>query len=380
MAKLQGDDRPTYILNYPRWVRWSRTGAVLLLVAVALARWVLAWAQFLRPAIEVMSHPAWGTPDGSRMLVDTLAAQPLRPLVSANLSLVLVAGAIACLYHILPDMSLADDGLAVHTLLGWQVVPWTAVRVVRIVSFEKKGRRLILVQGQWARWSPWPRLVSVCLGAGLAPGLFFTSAIRDFKPLMLRLYQEVSRAVPDALFDDEFVSPSALLVAEPTPTLATLADQARDEGWPLAVSAQAMGAVAAGLVSVQLLILLLEGDLWWKSLAIVILCGIEWFIGALYLYALAEFLPGSVEFREVALLYPLPQIPRALLAVPMAMLVAAGAQFLAAMLGMAAVLWAVMLTALLVQQIYRLESIQPATIGGLFQALFQFLILAVALA
>jgi hypothetical protein len=99
----------------------------------------------------------------------------------------------------------------------------------------------------------------------------------------------VSKAVPGALFDDEFMSPSALMILEPMPTLSTLVTQVHGEGWPLAVSAQVMGAVAAGLILVQVLILLLEGDLWWKPLAIVALCGLEWLIGSLYLYALAEF-------------------------------------------------------------------------------------------
>jgi hypothetical protein len=139
-----------------------------------------------------------------------------------------------------------------------------------------------------------------------------------------------------------------------------------------------MAGVAGGLVLVQVLILMLVGGTWWKPLALVGLCALEWGIGALYLYALAEVFPGQLELREGALLYPLAQIPRALLAVPMAMIVAAGVPFLAAMLGLAGVLWAVVLTALLVQQIYRLESILPAMIGGALQALFQFIILAIA--
>ncbi len=382
MARLQGDEagtssKPTYILSYPRWVRWSRTGGVLLLAGLALLRWVVTWVRFLQPAIQAARSSGGAFSESGQILVETLAAQPLLPLLSAHLALLMVAGAIAFAYHIFPDLSLTDDGLAVRILTGWQVIPWTTVKVVRIVTFEKPQRHLVLVQGSWARWSPWPRLVSVCLGAGFAPGLFFTSALRDFEPLMFRLYQEVKKAVPDAVFDDEFISPTALLVAEPVSTLGMLVDQARDEGWPLNVSAQVMAAVPAGLVVLQLLLLIWQEDTWWEPLAIVCLCGIEWLIGAFYLYALAEIFPGLVEFREAALLYPLPQIPRALLAVPMAMLVAAGAPFLAAMLGLGSVLWAVILTAFLVQQLYGLKSILPAIIGGAFQALYQFLVLAI---
>jgi len=380
MAKPQEEDHPTYILSYARRVRWSRSGAVLALVILVLVRWVLAWISFLRPVIEVMSGTAWGTSEGSRLLAETLAAQPLRPLLSAHLSLLFVAGAIAFLYDLLPDLALTDEGLAARTVFGWRVIPWAAITVVRIVSFAEKDRHLVLAQGTWARWSPWPRLVSMCLGAGFAPGVPFTSAIRDFEPLMLRLYREVKQAVPEALFDDEFLSPSALLVVEPGPTLTSLAEQARRESWPLAVSAQAMGSVAAGLILVQVLIWILQGDAWWKPLAIVALCGIEWLIGALYLYALTEFYPALIEFGEAALLYPLVQIPRALLALPMAMLVAAGVPFLAAMVGLMSVLWAVILTALLVQQIYSLKSILPTMIGGTLQALFQFLVLAAVFA
>ena len=379
MAKLQGDNLPTYVLSYSRRVSLIRTGAVILLVGIALGRWVLAWISFLRPAIDVMSRTAWGTSEGSRLLFDTVAAQPLRPLVAAHIGILLTAGALAFIYAALPNLSIDDEGLAVHTLTGWHVIPWAAVTVVRIQSFAESDRRLVLVQGNWTKWSPWPRLVSSCLGAGFAPGVLFTSDIRDFKPLILRLYQEVSSASPEALFDNEFASPSALIVQEPSPTLDLLVEQAQGEGWPMSVSAQAMSAVPAGLVLVALLILILYGGNWWEPLAVIALCEFEWLIGTFYLYALAEFLPGEIEFQDAALLYPLPQIPRALLAIPMAMLVAAGAPFLAAMVGLAGVLWAVILTAFLVRHMFRLRSILPAVIGGIFQALFQFLVLALVL-
>lgn len=375
-ATKEDGERPSYVLSYSRRLRLARLAGALVLVAGAVVNWALAWIRFLEPVIDALRTMApaagWG-----RVLLDALAAQPLRPLVAAHLSLLLTAGALAVLYAFLPDLALADEGLAVRTWRGWRVVPWHTVRAVRIMSFAEKERRLVLVQGIWTRWSPWPRLMSAVLGAGWAPGLFFTSAIRDFKPLMLRLYQEVRGASPDALFDDQFLSPTAALVIEPVPTLAGLADQAREEGWPWDLSLQAMAAVPGGLILVQLLLLLLRGGAWWKPLAIAGLSGVEWIMGALYLYALAEILPGSTEFREGALLYPMPQIPRALLALPMAMLVSAGLFFPAAVLGLGGVLWAVTLTALLVQQMYRLPSILPAMVGGAFQAVFQFLILAI---
>jgi hypothetical protein len=378
MTKSPADEQTTYVLSYPRPVRLARFAAAALLVGGALVTWVLAWVRFLTPVVRAVqaAGPAasWG-----RILLDALAAQPLRPLVAAHLGLLLTAGALAFLRALLPDLALTEGGLAVGALRRWRVVPWTSVRTVRIMSFLKKDRRLVLVQGNWTRWSPWPRLVSASLGAGFDPGILFTSAIRDFKPLMLRLYQEIDRVVPDALFDDQFVSPSAALVVEPLPTLEALADQAREDGWPLDLSIQAMTAVAAGLVLVQLLILVLSGGIWWRPLAIVALCGLEWLIGTLYLYALAEILPGAIEFREAALLYPLPQIPRALLALPMAMLISASLFFPAALVGLAGIIWSVMLTALLVQQLYRLKSLLPAMAGGAFQALFQFLVLAVVL-
>jgi len=376
MTKLQGDNRPSYILNYSRWVPIIRTGAAILLAGVALGSLIMAWVKFLRPVIDVMSQTSWGTPEGSRLLLDTVAAQPLRPLVSAHVGLLLMIGALAFIYTALPNLTIVDNGLAARTLTGWHVIPWSTITVVRIQSFAESDRRLVLIQGTWSRWSPWPRLVSACLGAGFAPGLLLTSDIRDFKPLILRLYQEVKSASPDALFDDEFVSPSALLVTEPTPTLDTLVTQAQGEGWPMSVSAQAMAAVPVGLVLVQILTLILQGDLWWKPVVIIALCAFEWPIGSAYLYALAEFFPGDIGFREAALLYPLPQIPRALLALPMAMLVGVGLPFLAAMIGLAGVLWAVILTAFLVRRIFLVRSIVPVAIGGAFQALFQFLVLA----
>lgn len=375
MIRLQADDRPTYILSYPRAVRWAKRGAILVLVAIALVNWGLAWLDFFQPVAQA----ARVAPLTITRFLEILAAQPLRPLLSAHLSLALVAGAVALIYHVLPDLSLSDQGLAVRTALGWRVIPWASVTTVRIVPFEESKRRLVLMQGTWTRWSPWPRLVSMCLGAGFEPGLLFTTDIRDFKPFMRRLYDEVHGAAPEALFDPEFFSLPARMVTEPVPTLEILVGQARDEGWPLSLSAQAMGAVAAGLVLVQLLVLLLFGGDWWKPILIVALCQVEWLIGAFYLFALAEFFPVHIELEESAMLYPMAQVPRALLAVPMVMLVAAGVPLAAGILGMVGVVWAVVLTAFLVQQVYHLETLLLALVGGAFQVMFQFIILGLAL-
>ena len=376
--KQETKQKPSYVVTYPRSIRLIRTAAVLLLAGAAVAGWVLAWMDFLDPVIQTVKiidpSTAWG-----RVVIDVLARQPLRPLVSAHISLLLTAWVISFVYALLPDLALDDEGLMLRTPRGWRVVPWAKVRVVRIMSFEEEDRHLVLVQGTWTRWSPWPRLVSILFGAGFAPGVLITSAIRDFEPLMVRLYREVTQAVPEALFDDEFVSPAVSIIVAPVETLSGLVEQSRDEGWPADLSAQVMAAVAAGLALVQLLLmLLLLGGTWFRPVAIVVLCGVEWLIGALYLYAVAEVLPGSVEFRQAALLYPLPQIPRAILAVPMAMLVSAGLTFLAVVVGLAAVLWAVILTVLLVQRLYRLDSVLPAAIGGVLQAVFQFIVLAIA--
>jgi hypothetical protein len=369
MIKLQQDERPTYVLNYPRRVRWTKSGTIILLVGIALVRWVLAWGRFLLPVIQALVEQA----DAAQILL----AQPLRPLISAHVSLLLVSGAVALVYHVLPDLALVDRGLAMRTLFGWRAIPWSAVKVVRIAQFEDSQRRLVLVQGDWVRWSPWPRLVSMCLGAGFEPGLVFSTDIRDFKPFVRRLYDEVNRASPGALFDPDFFSLPARLVMEPVPSLDILVEQALSEGWPLSLSAQAMSATAAGLVLVQILLLVLEGGAWWMPLLVVALCEVEWLIGAFYLFALVELFPAQVEFQEAALLYPLPQVPRALLTIPMAMLVAAGAHFVAAILGLLGVLWAVLLTALLVQRLYNLKSLLPALVGGAFQALYQFIVLAI---
>jgi hypothetical protein len=356
-----------YILSYPRQVRLARSGVMILLVGAALVRWGLAWWRFIGPALEQASSSAEA--------IQSLLTQPLRPLFAAHLGLLLTAGAVALIYDLIPDLCVVRDGLALRTLLGWKLIPWTGVHTVRVMSFDQTRRRLVLVQGGWSRWSPWPRLVSLCLGAGTQPGLIIASAMRDFRPLMGRLYREVQGGVPDAVFDEEFFSPPASLVLEPRVILGDVVHEAHSEGWPLAISARIMAAVPFGLVVVQLLILLLKGGAWWGPVVIFGLCELEWLLGTLYLFALAELVSTEVGFRETALLYPLSQIPRALLAVPMAMLVAAGLPFLAALTGMLAIVWAVTLTVLLVRQMYPQGSILPAAIGAAAQALFQFVIL-----
>jgi hypothetical protein len=168
------------------------------------------------------------------------------------------------------------------------------------------------------------------------------------------------------------------LVFEPVPTIDGLAGQSRDDDWALAKLAQparVMAAVTAGLFLILLLSLALKGGAWWKPLLLVALGAIEWAAGALYFYALGAFLPGEVELHQGARLYPYPQIPRVLLALPMAMLVAAGLPFPASMIGLAAIVWSVILTALLLQQVYRLPTILPAMAGAALQAFAQFIVL-----
>lgn len=353
----------SYTLSYPRWVKLARIAIVLLLAIAALVQWVLAWVHFIQPLTQGAA----------------LAAQPLRPLIAANLGLLLTVGSVAGIILFLPDLALADDGLAVRTLFGWRVMPWSAVTAVRTIPFERSSRKLVLVQGGGGRGISWLHLVSACLGAGFKPGILFTSDIRDFEPLVGRLRQEVTLAAPEAVLDDRFFSLPARLVFEPAPTLGGLADRSRDQDWALSILAQparAMAAVTAGLLAIQLLLLVLEGGAWWKPAVLVGLGVVEWAAGALYFYALGAFLPGEVELHQGARLYPFPQIPRALLALPMAMLVAAGLPFLATMAGLAAIVWAVILTALLLQQTYRLPSILPAMAGAALQALAQFIALA----
>ncbi|MBN1660714.1 MAG: hypothetical protein JXA93_20120 [Anaerolineae bacterium] len=383
MRTLAGDERPTYVLSYPRPVRLARIAFAMVLAVGALGNWVLAWIYFLRPVVDAVTAVPQGTAWGP-VLLDTLAAQPLRPLIAVHISLLLAYWAIRIVYDLLPELGLVNDGLAVHRFRRWQVVPWSTVHSLRIATTGKASggdspRRLVILQGRWTRWSIGPRLVSMMFGAGYDPAVLFTSDIRDFRPLVLRIYEEVKKVAPGTLFDDTFFSPPAALALDPVETVDGLVQQVEAEGWPFDLSFQAMGAVALGLIVSQLLELLLRGGAWWSPLAIILLIALEWIIGALYLYALGELLPGEFEFRAAGLIYPMVQIPRALLGVPIALLMSAGLGFLAALLGLLAVLWSVMLTALLVQRIYRLKSILPAVPGGVLQAVFQFIVLAIAL-
>jgi hypothetical protein len=373
-ATIEG--APSFVLGYSRQVRLARAAFCLLLAGGAIANWVLAWVRFAGPAVEVLLTSRADLQPALRLLAETIALQPLRPFLAANLGLPLTACALAIVGDLLPDLSLADDGLLVRRLRRWTLVPWSSVRSVRAMHLGEE-RYLVLVQGRWTRLAAGPRLVSLLLGAGTAPGILLTSALRDFMPFMESLYREVKAGAPEAVFDDDFDSLPAALVVDPTTALDSLVEQARKEGWPLSLSVRAMAAVPAGLIAVQTLALLLQGGAWWTLLALAGLCGLEWFMGALYLYALAELLPGRVELTEAARLYPLAQVPRALLALPMAMLVAAGLGFPAAAVGLAGVVWAVVLTTLLVQRLYRLKSMLPAVPGALLQAFYQFLLLAI---
>ncbi|MFN2226654.1 MAG: hypothetical protein ACK2UY_10110, partial [Anaerolineae bacterium] len=94
-------ERPTYVLGYSRRLRLARLALALVLAAGALVNWALAWLHFVQPVVQALRamDPAagWG-----RVLLDALAAQPLRPLIAAHVSLLLTAGALALLYAFLP--------------------------------------------------------------------------------------------------------------------------------------------------------------------------------------------------------------------------------------------------------------------------------------
>ena len=57
----------------------------------------------------------------------------------------------------------------------------------------------------------------------------------------------------------------------------------------------------------------------------------------------------------------------------------AGVPLAAGILGMVGVVWAVVLTAFLVQQLYHLETLLFTLVGGALQVMFQFIILGLAL-
>jgi len=297
----------SYTLSYSRWVKPARIAVLLLLAVAALVQWVLAWVHFIQPLTQGVS----------------LVALALRPLIAANLGLLLTVGSLAFVYLILPDLALADEGLAVRTLFGWRVMPWAAVTTVRTIPFAQSSRKMVLVQGGGGRGISWLHLVSACLGAGFKPGILFTSAIRDFEPLVDRLRQEVALAAPRRC------STTSSFPCRPTGLRAGA--HHRRTGQPVTrrrlgavhsgPTRRAMAAVTAGLLLVLLLLLALRGGAWWKPVLLIGLGAIEWAAGALYFYALGALLPGEVELRQGARLYPFPQIPRALLALPMAMLV-----------------------------------------------------------
>jgi hypothetical protein len=352
-------DTRSYTLSYPWPVRVSRASLALGLAGAAVARCAVAWVQFGGPLLRG----------------GALADQPIRPLLAAHLGLLITVWSVGFILSFLPDLALTERALAARILFKWHTLPWPAVAEIRTMGFSRSNRRLVLIQGRWRWHAMWWRPISACLGAGTEPGLLFTSAIRDFEPLLTRVREEVSAANPNVLLDDEFFSLPARLVLEPVPTLAALAEQTRDEGWPVSISAQAMGAVSLGLVIVQLIMLGLDGGVWWQPLIILAAGAAEWAAGAVYIYALAAFLPGAVDLRQGMLLYPIAQVPRALLGLVTIMMLAAGLLWLAAMAALISVLWAVLLTALLVQQLYRLPSILPALPGAAIQALFQFMLL-----
>jgi hypothetical protein len=62
---------------------------MLLLAVAVLVQWVLAWVHFIQPLTEGAA----------------LAAQPLRPLIAANLRLLLTIGSLAFVILLLPDLA-----------------------------------------------------------------------------------------------------------------------------------------------------------------------------------------------------------------------------------------------------------------------------------
>jgi hypothetical protein len=371
---------------YPR-----RIGAIFvwlpaLLALVLLVRYVVYWLKFL-----ALTFPALQTqPLFDRLELRQLPA-PWWLLVAAHLLLALVLWLLAGLRNLLPDIEARGDGLAIRNFSRWVVVPWAAIRSIKVTELSEESR-IVLIQAAGLPASS--RLASLIYEGSLAPGVLVTSAISNFEQVLQRVVLEVSRYQSERgapadkpIFQSDARSNLVLLSFRAGPTIDTLVAEARDDDTTKLLDSRRMLHAAGTMAWLALppaLLLLFDraiqqgilpnGAMIGGMIVLFLLGLLEWPLTALALQTLDDMTGGGEEGYRGYYLYPTIQLPRLLPLFVALLMVLLGVPFLPVLLWLAAIVWSFLLAAGLAEALYDWRGGQLFA-GGLIPVVFQLLIL-----
>jgi hypothetical protein len=371
---------------YPR-----RIGAIFvwlpaLLALVLLVRYLVYWLKFLALTFPVLLNQ----PVFSQLELRQLPA-PWWLLVAAHLLLALVLWLLAGLRNLLPDIEARGEGLAIRNFRRWVVVPWAAIRAIKVTELSEESR-IVLIQAAGLPASS--RLASLIYEGSFAPGVLVTSAITNFEQVLQRVVLEVSRYQSERgapadkpIFQSDARSNLLLLSFRAGPTIDTLVAEARDDDTTKLLDTRRMLRAAGTMAWLALppaLLLLFDraiqqgilpnGSLIGGMIVLFLLGLLEWPLTALALQMLDDMTGGGEEGYRSFYLYPTIQLPRLLPLFVALLMVLLGVPFLPVLLWLGAIVWSFLLAAGLAEALYDWRGGQLFA-GGLIPVVFQLLIL-----
>ena len=371
---------------YPR-----RIGAIFvwvsgLLALVLLVRYAVYWLKFLALTFPALQNQ----PLFDRLELRLLPA-PWWLLVAAHLLLVLVLWLLAGLRNLLPDIETRGDGLAIRNFSRWVVVPWSAIRSIKVTELSEESR-IVLIQA--AGLSASSRLASLIYEGSFAPGVLVTSAITNFEQVLQRVVLEVSRYQSERgapadkpIFQSDARSNLLLLSFRAGPTIDTLAAEVREDDTTKLIDTRRMLRAAGTMAWLALppaLLLLFDrsiqqgilpnGSIVGGIIVLFLLGLLEWPLTALALQTLDDMTGGGEEGYRGFYLYPTIQLPRLLPLFGALLMVLLGVPFLPVLLWLGAIVWSFLLAAGMAEALYDWRGGQLFA-GGLIPVVFQLLIL-----
>src|SRR6266545_3284424 len=371
---------------YPR-----RIGVIFVLVSgllalVLLVRYAVYWLKFLALTFPALQNQ----PLFDRLELRLLPA-PWWLLVAAHLLLVLVLWLLAGLRNLLPDIETRGDGLAIRNFSRWVVVPWSAIRSIKVTELSEESR-IVLIQA--AGLSASSRLASLIYEGSFAPGVLVTSAITNFEQVLQRVVLEVSRYQSERgapadkpIFQSDARSNLLLLSFRAGPTIDTLVAEVREDDTTKLIDTRRMLRAAGTMAWLALppaLLLLFDrsiqqgilpnGSIVGGIIVLFLLGLLEWPLTALALQTLDDMTGGGEEGYRGFYLYPTIQLPRLLPLFGALLMVLLGVPFLPVLLWLGAIVWSFLLAAGMAEALYDWRGGQLFA-GGLIPVVFQLLIL-----
>lgn len=376
--------------TYPRRIQLV-FGWVGRLLALALVFcYVVYWLKFLALTFPVLQ---------TQPLFDRLTLRQLPAnwwlLVAAHLLLLVMGWLIAGVWNLLPALEARADGLAVRHFGGWQLVPWNAIKAIKVTEFSEQSR-VVLIQASRGLASS-KRLSSLLYEGRATPGVLVTSALSNFEQVLQRVVLEVARqseGQPQAdkpILQSEARSRMLLLSFRSSSAIDQLVAETRDDPATKQVDTRRLLGVAGTMAWLALppaLLLLFDRAIQQAilpsptlivSVIVLFVLGlVEWPLVGIVLTTIDEMTGGGEEGNRALYIYPTSQLPRLLPQIGALVLVLLGVPFLPVLLWLGAIVWSFLLAAAMSEELYDWRGAQLIA-GALLPVVLQLLTLLVYL-